>query len=53
MAVVHKPVTMNGDIQDLSNTPPRDDAYEITNLLDQVENICLPCCHKKNALFGD
>ena len=39
MAVVHKPVTMNGDIQDLSNTPPRDDAYEITNLLDQIRNI--------------
>lgn len=40
MAVVHKPVQqMNGDIQDLSNTPPRDDAYEIANLVDQIRNI--------------
>lgn len=37
MAVV-QPVTMpNGDIQDLPNTPPRHDAYDIANLLDQVE----------------
>ncbi|XP_052085966.1 serine/threonine-protein kinase B-raf-like isoform X1 [Mytilus californianus] len=39
MAVV-QPVTMpNGDIQDLPNTPPRHDAYDIANLLDQIRNI--------------
>ncbi|XP_021343297.1 serine/threonine-protein kinase B-raf-like isoform X1 [Mizuhopecten yessoensis] len=39
MAVVQKPETMNGDIQDYTPGPPRDDVNEAANLQDQIHNI--------------
>ncbi|XP_069101203.1 serine/threonine-protein kinase B-raf-like isoform X4 [Argopecten irradians] len=39
MAVVQKPETMNGDIQDYAPGPPRDDVNEAANLQDQIHNI--------------